>query len=117
MTLVEKDIIQIRDFYLGDHKDAIKTIRSIRPVLENYIRRMAPEVSPKGHGWLGTFLGDINVADACSPLSVFKPKYDELDYLNSYTSPYVHDSGYAPPINTSELTVAAELTLKLTGRL
>ena len=116
-TAVDRDVVQLRSYYLGDDMDSTKTVRCIRPLLENHIRRTAPDQCPPDNGWLGTFLGEIERANATSPLSVFKPIYDELDYLNGYTSPYAHDSGTAPQINEQELATAAEMTLKLIGRL
>ena len=113
---VERDVIQLRGFLMGDHNDMPATIRCIRPVLENYMRKMAPDDVPPGNGWLGTFLGDIQRADANSPLAVFNPMYDDLDNLNSYTSPYAHDSGECPPIIDAELATHVELTLNLIGR-
>ena len=113
---VEKDIIQLRDYQDGEATDAAATIRCIRPVLENHIRTMAPDDCPDGHGWLGNFLGEIETADAASSLSIFKPMYDDLDSLNAYTSPYSHDSGVAPAINSGELAAQVELTLELVGR-
>ena len=116
-TLVERDVIQLRSFYFGDNEDADKTIRSIRPVLENYVRKMAPDDCPEGNKWLGTFLYDICKASKDSSLAIFKPMYDDLDHLNSYTAPYAHDSALALPINRAELTAEVERTLKLIGRL
>jgi wobble nucleotide-excising tRNase len=113
---IEKDIIQLREYKAGDETDNAATIRCIRPVLENHIRTMAPDDCPGGQGWLGNFLGDISKADVSSPLSMFKPMYDDLDNLNSYTSPYAHDSGVSPPINPTELAAHVELTLELVGR-
>jgi wobble nucleotide-excising tRNase len=117
MALVDKDVVQVRNFCYGDDKDADKTIRCIRPLLENYIRKVAPDACPEGNGWLGTFLSSIHKANESSPLDIFKPIYDELEHLNLYTRPYAHDSGFAPPVNTAELTAAAQLTLELIGRL
>lgn len=113
---VKKDIIQLRDYKAGEETDAAATIRCIRPVLENHIRTMAPDDCPDGQGWLGDFLGEIETADTASPLSIFKPMYDDLDSLNAYTSPYSHDSGVAPAINSVELAAQVELTLALVGR-
>lgn len=113
---VEKDVIQLRGFLMGDHNDMPPTIRCIRPVLENHMRKMAPDDVPAGNGWLGTFLGEIQKADAISPLAVFQPMYDDLDNLNSYTSPYAHDSGECPPIVDTELAAHVELALNLIGR-
>ena len=81
------------------------------------MRKMAPGEVPPGNGWLGSFLGEINRADAASALGGFKPMYDDLDNLNSYTSPYAHDAGECPPIADAELSAHVELTLRLIGRL
>jgi wobble nucleotide-excising tRNase len=115
-TMVDKDIIKVKSYVMGDDKDANGAVRSIRPLLENYIRKMAPDDAPGGNGWLGGFLGDIKKADAASPLGQFKPIYDDLDNLNEYTSPYAHDSGTSPPINEAELHTNAGMALKLIGR-
>jgi len=114
---IEKDVIQLRSYYMGDDDNKVATARSIRPVLENHIRKMAPDHVPSDNGWLGSFLGEIDRADPASPLAIFKPMYDDLDNLNSYTSPYSHDSGQCPPIEHGELAAHVELTLRLIGRL
>ena len=116
-AIVDKDVVQLRNFYLGDDRDANKTIRCIRPLLENHIRKMSPDDCPDGNGWLGTFLGNIHKAIMGSPLTIFKPIYDDLDHLNLYTSPYAHDSGLSSLINAAELMIAAKLALTLIGRL
>jgi hypothetical protein len=117
IDVVEADLVTLRSFHHGDHKNSEGTIRCIRPLLENHIRKMAPDDCPQGDGWLGGFLGNIRVAVPGTPLAQFQPVYDDLDYLNSYTSEYHHDSGKAKPINDAELTQACELTLKLINRL
>lgn len=116
-ALVDKDVLKLRAYYYGDEKDAPATVRCIRPVLENYMRKMAPDDCPPGNGWLGTFLGTIKAAPAGSTLTVFQPDYDDYDYLNTYTSPYSHDSGASPAINDEEARITVGLTLKLIGRL
>lgn len=116
-SAVDKDVIKLRSYHMGDDMDARGAIRTIRPLLENHLRKVAPDQCPPGNGWLGTFLGDIQKASAQSPLGVFKPLYDYLDSLNRYTSPHAHDSGMEPAIDNTELQTHAELTLKLIGRI
>jgi len=113
---VERDINELRRFCLDGVGDHAATIRRIRPVMENHIRKMAPDQCPEGSGWLGSFLGNIRQADAASPLAQFIPMYDDLNALNGYTSPYMHDPDHAEPINAAELTAQSRLTLQLIGR-
>jgi len=40
----------LKSFYHGEDKNALATIRAIRPALENYISGMAPDDCPKGEG-------------------------------------------------------------------
>ena len=77
---MDKDIIKVRSYVMGDDKDAAGAVRSIRPLLENYIRRMAPDDAPGGNGWLGTFLGDIKKADDTSHPGTpgVQPIYDDF---------------------------------------
>ena len=116
-ALVDKDVMKLRSYFHGDEKDAPAVVRCIRPVLENHMRRMAPDDCPAGNGWLGKFLSTVQVAPAGSPLLVFQPDYLDYDYLNGYTSPYAHDSGASLSINETELRSAAEMCLRLIGRL
>jgi hypothetical protein len=116
-ALVDKDVMKLRSYYYGDDKDAPAAIRCIRPVLENHMRKMAPDDCPPGNGWLGTFLGTVRAALPGSPLAIFQPDYDDYDYLNTYTSPYAHDSGASPTINEQEAKNAIAMCLKLIGRL
>ena len=115
-TLVDKDVLKLRSYHYGDEKDAPATVRCVRPVLENHMRKVAPDDCPEGNGWLGTFLGTIKAAPAGSALTVFQPDYDDYDFLNTYTSPYAHDSGTSPAIDEEEARSAVGLTLKLIGR-
>ncbi len=116
-VLVEQDVMKLRSYYYGDEKNAPAAIRCIRPVLENHMRKMAPDDCPPGNGWLGTFLGTVRAAPPTSRLAIFQPDYDDYDYLNTYTSPYAHDSGASPTINEAEARIAIEMCLKLIGRL
>lgn len=116
-VLVDKDVLKLRTYHYGDEKDAPATVRCIRPVLENHMRKLAPDDCPAGNGWLGTFLGTIKAAPAGSALTVFQPDYDDYDFLNTYTSPYAHDSGSSPTIDEEEARSAVGLTLKLIGRI
>ena len=113
---VEKDVNRLRSYCLGEEDDDLAAVRSIRPVLENHMRKMAPDACPPGNGWLGTFLGQIAASEKDSPLQVFVPYYDDFDALNSYTAPYAHDSGQSPVLDATELSTNAELTLTLIGR-
>jgi|GEM_PF-346554 len=113
----EQDIIQLRSFYLSEDKDSRKTIRCIRPILENYIRGEAPDECPSETGWLGDFLGDIRNAQDPSPLARLKVRYDDFAVLNNYTAPFHHDPNQESPIDDTELRSNARLTLEIIGRL
>ncbi len=115
--LVDKDVMKLRSYHHGEDKDSPAAIRCIRPVLENHMRKMAPDDCPAGNGWLGTFLGNVKTAPSGSPLAIFQADYDDYDYLNSYTSPYSHDSGVSPTISEPEAKSAIEICLTLIGRM
>ena len=114
----DKNVLTLKAYYFAEEKNSLAAIRAIRPALENYIRSVAPEecLMEKG-GWLGEFLGKIAVADASSPLAVFKPKYDDFDFLNENTKAYHHDPNTAPVINEPELRTWVQMCLKLIHRL
>lgn len=115
-ALVDKDFIKLRDYCTGDENDGLSAVRAIRPLVENHIRKMAPADCPEGKGWLGDFLREIRESDDTSALAQFKPVYEDIDHLNSYTTHYAHDGDMAPPINEAELRNNGKLALKLIGR-
>ena len=41
--LVDRDIIRLRNYCTGDDGDGVGAVRTIRPLIENYIRKMAPD--------------------------------------------------------------------------
>jgi wobble nucleotide-excising tRNase len=115
---VDKNVMTLKSFYHGEDKNALAAIRAIRPALENYISGMAPDDCPKGDGgWLGEFLGKIDEADVASPLAIFKPDYDDMNFLNENTKAYHHNPETAPSINEPELRTWVEMCLKLIHRL
>ncbi len=119
---IDKDIIKLRSYYEGDDKDARGAIRCIRTILENFIRvRHADRFPSDQKQWLGDMLDVIRDADAAGPFRPMKSIYDDLSSLNSYTKRYHHDDNTdrtdAGPISDTELQGAAELTLRLIGRL
>lgn len=116
ISQVEHDIVTMRGFLMGEHHDAVATVRCIRPVLESHMRKMAPEQCPEDNGWLGNFLGQIKAADESSSLAIFKKNYDDYDSLNEYTSPYAHDSNISPDLNHEELKAQVQLAMLLIGR-
>ena len=68
-------------YYHSEEKNSLSAIRAIRPALENHISGMAPNDCPKRNGgWPGDFLGQIDEADASSPLAIFKPDYDDTSF-------------------------------------
>lgn len=62
------------------------------------------------------YIRAIYDADESSQIADLRPQNEDLDTLNSYTSPYAHDSGSSPPINDRELQAMVWLTLKVIGR-
>lgn len=116
-TVADKDIMKMIGYYHAEEKDALAVVRCIRPSLETYMQSRAPTECPPGKDWLGDYVGKVKTAEPGSQLELFKPIYDDLDFLNGYTKKYHHASGSAPAINETELRQAVEMTLKLLGRL
>lgn len=115
---VDKNVMTLRSFYHGEERNSLAAIRAIRPALENYISGMAPDDCPTGEGgWLGEFLGKIDEADGASSLAIFKPNYDDMNFLNENTKAYHHNPETAPAINEPELRTWVEVCLKLIRRL
>ncbi len=115
---VDKNVMTLKAYYHSEEKDSLAAIRAIRPALENYISGTAPDECPKDNGgWLGDFLGQIDKADASSPLAIFKPDYDDMNFLNENTKAYHHNPETAPPINEPELRTWVGMCLKVIRRL
>lgn len=115
---VDKNVMALKSFYHGEERNPLAAIRAIRPALENYISGMAPDDCPTGEGgWLGEFLGKIDKADSASSLAMFKPNYDDMNFLNENTKAYHHNPKTAPPFNEPELRTWVEMCLKLIRRL
>ena len=114
--LVDRNVTKLRNYITGDDPDTNSTGKCIRPLLENYIRLHAPDECPEVDGWLGDMLGKIKAADPASPLAMFQPHYEELDFLNDYSKPHHHDPARAPTINPDELLNAAKMTMRIIGR-
>lgn len=112
-TLIEKDVARLEDYHNGDVSDAESVIGRIRPLLENYIRSVAPKECAAEKLWLGGMLKMIAEADSSSRLCALKDRYELVDELNNYTSQFHHDSGLCPAIDHTELLTHVKLTLKV----
>ncbi|KQC13922.1 MAG: hypothetical protein APR63_06995 [Desulfuromonas sp. SDB] len=128
-TITEWDIVkETREEYHRNHSllseycyngsgDRVNVARTIRPLLEQYIRFIFP-----GHfsetEWLGDFIGKIRKAQSGSPLVSAQPILDELDAVNDYSKRYHHDTNPAYEkelIDDMELQSYSRRALELVG--
>jgi wobble nucleotide-excising tRNase len=65
-------------------------VRSIRPLLEGYLRMKQPREFGSNE-WLGDMIKKIKSAQPGSPLSDAAPLLDELEAINEYSKIYHHD--------------------------
>jgi wobble nucleotide-excising tRNase len=99
----------------GSCEDPRNIARSIRPVLEGYLRVRYPK-DFKSNEWLGGFIQKIRKAPNESPLQHLVQKLDDLSAVNEYSAKYHHQSNPAAdsePLNEAELQAFVKRVLNL----
>jgi wobble nucleotide-excising tRNase len=103
-----------RDYGEGDPRNVVKTIR---PLLEGYLRFKLPGGFPDNH-WLGDFISAIRQADLTDPIAAAQVILGDLEGINSYSKRYHHDQNPDADrelIDEGELETYVKRTLKLVG--
>jgi wobble nucleotide-excising tRNase len=103
-----KDHMTLLDFAIGKGGEAKDMLKTMRPLLEKYIRYRFPNDIQEGH-WLGDMIGVIR-AEVTHPLNVH---LNELDDINDYTKDFHHDPNTA--FNHDEVLAYAKRTLNIVG--
>lgn len=92
--------------------------RSIRPVMEGYLRFKLPGHFTENE-WLGDFIRKIREADSSSPLNGAKEILEKLEAVNEFAKRYHHNQNpggfQTEPINDGELQTFVKRTLDLVG--
>ena len=103
-------LVEFRDRNLGPPEDVA---RSIRPLLEGYLRVVYPDHIKPGQ-WLGDFMVAARAADDAGSPIITSDDYGELGGLRTYSNPFHHNtnpSGTIGPINDTELLTYVNRTL------
>jgi len=91
--------------------------RSIRPLLEKYLRLKLPGEFPDNE-WLGEFIKKIRESDDSHAIAAAKVILAEVESINDYSKRYHHNtnaSSESEPIDSGELETFVRRTLKLVG--
>jgi wobble nucleotide-excising tRNase len=112
----EKDFRTIRAFVNDGAGDLRLVARTMRVLLETYLRLRFIGQFPAGE-WLGDFIGRIRNAPAGSPLAHAQPLLPELTDINDFAKRYHHSNpnADAEPIDQAELQGFATRTLAVMG--
>lgn len=86
--------------------------KSIRPVLEGYLRNRFPLHPPAGR-MLGDVIKFIQKAEEPSPYCTLKPLVAELNDINSYTIQFMHEDGKGNQLVETELLTYCQRALAL----
>lgn len=90
--------------------------RTIRPVLEGYIRNRFP-LSPPNGNMLGSIINFIQKADQSSPYFALKPLVSEFNDINDYTIQFMHEDGEQEwPLVETELRAYCQRVLALLNK-
>ncbi|MCF3469178.1 AAA family ATPase [Stenotrophomonas maltophilia] len=90
--------------------------RTIRPVLEGYLRNRFPLSPPTGN-MLGSIINFIQNSDQNSPYYALKPLVSELNDINDYTIQFMHEDGeQAPPLVETELRAYCQRVLVILNK-
>lgn len=90
--------------------------RTIRPVLEGYLRNRFP-LSPPSGNMLGNVITFIQNSDQSSPYFALKPLVSEFKDINDYTIQFMHEDGtQEPPLVESELITYCQRVLALLNK-
>lgn len=110
--------IDIISRYLADPSasSAHLASRTIRPVLEGYIRNRFPLSPPTGN-MLGKIISFIQSADENSPYYALRPLVSEFNDINDYTIQFMHEDGQQePPLVETELRAYCQRVLALLNK-
>lgn len=125
-TVTEWDIETVQDEYVATYTtlwrycnrndgDPQLVVRTIRPLLEGYLRMKLPREFPEDK-WLGDYVKQIQDADANTPVGLAKPLLPELQDLKDYAKRYHHPAGPEvpdEPVDAAEVLAYGKRTLKL----
>jgi wobble nucleotide-excising tRNase len=120
LTGVFKDLTVLHEFInlgLGENRKAKDIKRSIRPVLEGYLRIKYFGVFDS-KDWLGDMIKKCR-EDFSPKLSRMKTFIEEIEEINDYSKSSHHSNPYAieSDINIEELRIYSERTIELINRL
>lgn len=110
--------IDILSAYLADPSSSSAHLvsRTIRPVLEGYIRNRFPLSPPTGN-MLGNLIAFIQSADQNSPYFALKPLVGEFNDINDYATQFMHEDGMQePPLVEAELRAYCQRVLALLSK-
>jgi energy-coupling factor transporter ATP-binding protein EcfA2 len=105
----------LASYYQGEGGDPRDVVKRIRPIIENFITRIEPDLAKFKN--LGEKLAKVR-ANNSSPALV--QHYDRIDDLNTFTRKYMHGEGRNPDaehLSEAELRGYVKKTLELTGNL
>ena len=103
-----KDHMTLLDFSIGNGGEAKEMLKTMRPLIEKYIRYRFPNAVQEGH-WLGDMIGVIRNDDD-HPL---RAHLNKLDDINDYTKDFHHNPSAS--FNDDEVLAYAKMTLEIVG--
>ena len=111
------DIDDLQSFLTTGAGALVDLVRKMRTVLEAYLRTTYSGYFLDNE-WLGEMVGKIRDSGSTHPAFVL---YDDLDQINSYTSPYHHGENMqdatGDQLDSQELTGFARRTLRIVNAL
>lgn len=113
----EKTHREMWDFLHHSEGDPKGVARSIRPLLEKYLRLKLPNEFPDGE-WLGDFINRIRDSAPTDAIAAAKVILHEVEAINDYSKRYHHNTNAqseSEAVDTTELSTFVERTLKLVG--
>jgi wobble nucleotide-excising tRNase len=125
-TVTEWDIETVQDEYVATYTtlwrycnrsegDPHLVVRTIRPLLEGYLRMKLPREFPDNK-WLGDYVKQIQDADSKTPVGQAKPFLSELVDLKDYAKRYHHPAGPEvpdEPVDAQEVLAFGKRALRL----
>ena len=125
-TVTEWDIETVQDEYVATYTtlwlycnrsegDPKLVVRTIRPLLEGYLRMKLPREFPDNK-WLGDYVKQIQDADPSTPVGQAKPLLSELVDLKDYAKRYHHPAEADmpdQPVDANEVLAYGKRALKL----
>lgn len=110
-----RDIRVLKNFVDKNDGDSRHVAKTIRPVLEGYLRINSPGHF-QAHEWLGDFINKIRIAAPGDPLVQWQSILPELESINGFSKRYHHntnDDWQGEPIDDTELATFVGRTLDL----